>query len=57
MKSIAISLAVFFRDERGATAIEYGLIAAVLSLGIVATLAMIGSSMRDRLAEIAAALR
>ena len=30
------------RDEAGATAIEYGLIAALISVGIIAALSMVG---------------
>lgn len=57
MKQIAASFAGLLRDERGATAIEYGLIAGVLSLGIVAALTMIGGTMKERLAEVVAALQ
>ncbi len=35
----------FMKDESGATAIEYGLIAAIISVGIIAAL----SSVRDQL--------
>jgi len=57
MKNIAAILAEFLRDERGVTAIEYGLIAAVLSLGIVTALVTIGSGMRTRLTGVATALQ
>jgi len=35
----------FFRDEKGATAIEYGLIAAGISVAIIATVAGLGSKL------------
>jgi len=35
----------FFRDEHGATAIEYGLIAAGISVVIIASLQLIGVSL------------
>ena len=38
-------IARFLRDERGATAIEYGLIAAGISVAIIATVAGLGSKL------------
>lgn len=35
----------FVKDESGATAIEYGLIAALLSVAIIATLQLVGGSL------------
>jgi pilus assembly protein Flp/PilA len=40
-------LARFAADENGATAIEYGLIAALIAVAILATLQTIGSSMHS----------
>jgi pilus assembly protein Flp/PilA len=37
-------LAGFRRDERGATAIEYGLIAALMAVAIIASLFALGNS-------------
>jgi pilus assembly protein Flp/PilA len=37
----------FLRDETGATAIEYGLIAAGISLGIMAAVMGLGTSMKS----------
>ncbi len=34
----------FFRDESGATAIEYALIAALIAVGIIATATVLGPS-------------
>jgi len=35
----------FIRDESGATAIEYGLIAALIAVGIIAAVRSLGSEM------------
>ena len=35
----------FVRDESGATAIEYGLIAALVAVGLIAALTALGSSL------------
>jgi len=37
----------FLQDERGATAIEYGLIASLLFLGIVSAIGVYGDSMTN----------
>ncbi len=47
----------FAGDERGATAIEYGLIAAFIFLAIVGVLATLGPTLRDKaFAPVATAL-
>jgi len=46
----------FFRDESGATAIEYALIAAGISIAIVATVQLVGGSLTDTYSSIASAL-
>lgn len=38
----------FFKDESGATAIEYGLIAALVSVAIIAVLGLLGAQL-DRI--------
>jgi pilus assembly protein Flp/PilA len=43
----------FVRDERGATAIEYGLIAALVSVVIIVALTTLGGNLRDTFNEIA----
>jgi pilus assembly protein Flp/PilA len=35
----------FLKDESGATAIEYGLIAALVSVAIIATLSLVGNAL------------
>jgi len=42
----------FMNDESGATAIEYGLIAALVSVGIVAALKTVGSNLQTTFSTI-----
>ncbi len=42
-----VGLARFAGDERGATAIEYGLMAALISLAIIGTVEALGSSINS----------
>lgn len=44
----------FLHDERGASAIEYALIAGSIFLAIVAVVTMIGGGLRDIFADVAA---
>lgn len=37
----------FFKDESGATAIEYGLIAALISVGIIAAATTLGNGLSN----------
>jgi pilus assembly protein Flp/PilA len=53
MKSV---LKKFFADESGATAIEYGLIAAGISLAIIAVVNGLGSNLNTKFGSIKAAL-
>ena len=45
-------LARFVKDESGATAIEYGLIAAGISLAIIAAVNGLGSSLSSKFSSI-----
>lgn len=47
----------FFKDESGATAIEYGLIAAGISVAIITVLTTIGTNLNAKFNAIATALR
>jgi pilus assembly protein Flp/PilA len=49
MRSLIIS---FVGDESGATAIEYGLIAAVVAVVALPALSIVGGSLSEALAEI-----
>ena len=41
------TVARFMNDESGATAIEYGLIAALIAVGIIAAATTLGTSLSD----------
>jgi len=47
----------FVRDESGATAIEYGLIAALISVVIIGVLTTIGTNLNTKFTSVANALR
>jgi len=42
----------YMKDESGATAIEYGLIAALISVVIIGVLESLGTSLNDKFTEI-----
>jgi pilus assembly protein Flp/PilA len=46
----------FFRDESGATAIEYGLIAAGISVAIIAVVGTVGTGLTGTFEKVAAKL-
>lgn len=46
----------FLREEEGATAIEYGLIASLISVAIVAALLVLGPQLRGVFETVSAAL-
>ena len=46
----------FIRDESGATAIEYGLIAALIAVGIIAAATTLGSSLSSLFTRISTKL-
>ncbi len=47
----------FIADETGATAIEYGLLAACLSLAIISSVKGVGSQLSTRFAQVSTSLR
>jgi pilus assembly protein Flp/PilA len=47
----------FLRDESGATAIEYGLIAAGISVAIIAVVQGLGTKLSDTFSNITAAIK
>jgi pilus assembly protein Flp/PilA len=49
-------IARFIRDDAGATAIEYGLIAAGISVAIIATVAGLGSKLNSTFTSVQNAL-
>jgi pilus assembly protein Flp/PilA len=50
-------IARFVKDESGATAIEYGLIAAGISLAIIAVVNGIGSNLNSKFTSINSSLK
>jgi pilus assembly protein Flp/PilA len=46
----------FLKDESGATAIEYGLIAALIAAVLIAALTAIGTSLNDKFHNISTAV-
>jgi len=49
--------AQFIRDEAGATAIEYGLIAAGISVAIIVAVQTVGSSLNTTFTSVSTALK
>jgi pilus assembly protein Flp/PilA len=47
----------FWRDESGATAIEYGLIAAGISLAIIAAVNGLGTNLNEKFTSINSSLK
>lgn len=47
MKNLSQSFKAFWADEEGATAIEYGLLASLIALGIVLGATALGTSMNN----------
>ncbi|QYY33477.1 Flp family type IVb pilin [Cupriavidus pinatubonensis] len=45
MKNLTHSMKQFFRDEDGVTAIEYGLIAALIAVVIIASVTLVGTQL------------
>ena len=50
-------IARFVKDESGATAIEYGLIAAGISLAIIAVVNGLGSTLNTKFTSISSSLK
>jgi pilus assembly protein Flp/PilA len=49
-------LSRFYKDESGATAIEYGLIAALIAMAIIVGAGMLGNSINDKFEKISGKL-
>jgi pilus assembly protein Flp/PilA len=50
------TIAKLFRDESGATAIEYGLIAALISVAIIGGLTVVGTNLSTTFSNVASSL-
>ncbi len=51
------TLIKFLKDEDGATAIEYGLIAALISVAIIGAVGAIGTNLNTTFSEVASAVQ
>jgi pilus assembly protein Flp/PilA len=54
MKNLTLS---FLKDETAATAIEYGLIAAGISVAIIAVVQGLGTNLKNTFSSVSAALK
>lgn len=54
---MTFALRSFVADESGATAIEYGLIAALISVVIIGTLTSLGSDLKSKFSKIDTAIK
>ena len=50
------NLMLFLKDDSGATAIEYGLIAALVAVACIAALTAVGGSLQDIYMEVSSSL-
>jgi pilus assembly protein Flp/PilA len=55
--AMSILLKSFASDECGATAIEYGLICALIAVFLIGALAALGTNLSSEFAEVGAALK
>ncbi|AOI80549.1 MULTISPECIES: Flp family type IVb pilin [Burkholderia] len=53
MSKLVQQVSRFVRDEDGVTAIEYGLIAALIAIGIIAALSTVGKDLKTVFSTIA----
>lgn len=56
MNKLALATRQFLKDEDGVTAIEYGLIAALIAVVIIASVTSVGTGLRSVFTGIATAL-
>ena len=52
MKALLAGVTKFFRDEDGVTAIEYGVLASLIILAVVATVLAVGQQLNNVFARI-----
>lgn len=57
MKKLMTAMKAFWNDEDGATAIEYGLLAALIAIVIITALSTLGTNLRDDFTYIASCLK
>jgi len=56
MKNLINNVKYFVQDEEGVTAIEYGLIAALIAVVIIGAVTTVGTDLRTTFTAVAAAL-
>jgi pilus assembly protein Flp/PilA len=54
---MSLRIKQFLADERGATAIEYGLLASLVALAIIASITVIGTQLSNTFNEVSANLK
>jgi pilus assembly protein Flp/PilA len=47
MQRLLVTVESFYRDDKGATAIEYGLIAALIAMSIIVSMTAFGNSLSE----------
>ena len=57
MKNFSQSFKTFCADEEGATAIEYGLLASLISIAIITAVTLIGTKLDTVFDAVAAAIK
>jgi pilus assembly protein Flp/PilA len=57
MKKLMNKVGNFLREEDGVTAIEYGLIAALIAVVIIGALQLLGPALSDTFEEVATAVK
>jgi pilus assembly protein Flp/PilA len=57
MKMLTAKVKSFFREEDGVTAIEYGLIAALIAVVIITAVTLIGTSLDTKFTAVNTALQ
>ncbi|MCP1198770.1 Flp family type IVb pilin [Notoacmeibacter sp. MSK16QG-6] len=50
-------IARFAKDESGATAIEYGLIAALIAVAIITAVTAVGTNLKSKFSSIASSIK
>lgn len=56
MKNLALATGNFLRDEEGVTAIEYGLIAALIAVACITAITLVGTNLQTMFAAVSSAL-
>ena len=56
MKTLQHAVARFVREEEGVTAIEYGLIAGLIAVAIIATVTNVGTALKTLFTNVATAI-